>query len=55
MEKAIQELKEKKDRGKASRHQDEAIRQLLEANEKLEEILRQLREEEKSLTLASLE
>ena len=52
MEKAIQELK---DRGKASRHQDEAIRQLLEAKEKLEEILRQLREEEKSLTLASLE
>jgi hypothetical protein len=55
MEKAIQELKDKKDRGKASRHQDEAIRQLLEAKEKLEEILRQLREEEKSLTLASLE
>jgi hypothetical protein len=55
MEKAIQELKDKKDRGKASQHQDEAIRQLLEAKEKLEEILRQLREEEKSLTLASLE
>jgi hypothetical protein len=55
MEKAIQELRDKKDRGKASRHQDEAIRQLLEAKEKLEEILRQLREEEKSLTLASLE
>ena len=55
MEKAIQELKGKKDRGKASKHQDEAIRQLLEAKEKLEEILRQLREEEKSLTLASLE
>jgi hypothetical protein len=55
MEKAIQELKDKQDRGKASRHQDEAIRQLLEAKEKLEEILRQLREEEKSLTLASLE
>jgi len=55
MEKAIKELKEKKDRGKASKHQDEAIRQLLEAKEKLEEILRQLREEEKSLTLASLE
>lgn len=55
MEKAIQELKENQDRGKASRHQDEAIRQLLEAKEKLEEILRQLREEEKSLTLASLE
>ena len=54
MEKAIQELKDKKDRGKASQHQDEAIRQLLEAKEKLEEILRQLREEEKSLTLASL-
>lgn len=55
MDKAIQELKENQDRGKASRHQDEAIRQLLEAREKLEEILRQLREEEKSLTLASLE
>lgn len=55
MEKAIKELQEKKDRNKASRHQDEAIRQLLEAKEKLEEILRQLREEEKSLTLASLE
>lgn len=55
MEKAIQELQEKKDRGKASQHQDEAIRKLLEAKEKLEEILRQLREEEKSLTLASLE
>lgn len=55
MEQAIQELKDKQDRGKASRHQDEAIRQLLEAKEKLEEILRQLREEEKSLTLASLE
>ena len=55
MENAIKELKEKKDRSKASKHQDEAIRQLLEAKEKLEEILRQLREEEKSLTLASLE
>ncbi|MGZ0168407.1 MAG: hypothetical protein ACKVHE_02520 [Planctomycetales bacterium] len=55
MEKAIKELKDKKDRGKASRHQDEAIRQLLEAKEKLEEILRQLREDENSLTLASLE
>jgi len=55
MENAIKELKDKKDRGKASKHQDEAIRQLLEAKEKLEEILRQLREEEKSLTLASLE
>ena len=55
MENAIKELKEEKDRGKASKHQDEAIRQLLEAKEKLEEILRQLREEEKSLTLASLE
>ena len=55
MEKAIQELKDKQDRGKASQHQDEAIRQLLEAKEKLEEILRQLREEEKSLMLASLE
>ena len=55
MEKAIQELRDKKDRSKASKHQDDAIRQLLEAKEKLEEILRQLREEEKSLTLASLE
>lgn len=55
MERAIEELRDKQDRGKASRHQDEAIKRLLEAKQKLEEILRQLREEEKSLTLASLE
>ena len=55
MQRAIDELRKKQDPDKASKHQDEAIRQLLEAKDKLEEILRQLREEEKSLTLASLE
>lgn len=54
MDRAIEELK-KDQREKASREQDEAIRRLLEAKEKLEEILRQLREEEKALTLAGLE
>lgn len=54
MQKAIEDLK-KLDRDKASRHQDEAIKRLLEAKEKFEEILRQLREEEKKLTLTALE
>ena len=55
MEKAIEELRKKQNREGASKHQDEAIRKLLEAKEKLEEILRQLREEEKELLLANLE
>jgi len=54
MQRAIEDLK-KLDRDKASRHQDEAIKRLLEAKEKFEEILRQLREEEKKLTLTALE
>ena len=54
MQKAIDELR-RKNRETASRHQDEAIRELLEAKEKLEEILRQLREEERKLMLAALE
>ena len=54
MQRAIDELR-KKNQKDASKHQDEAIRRLLEAKEKLEKILRQLREEEKSLMLTSLE
>jgi hypothetical protein len=54
MQRAIDELKKKNEKN-ASKHQDEAIRRLLEAKEKLEEILRQLREEEKALMLTSLE
>lgn len=54
MERAIEELK-KKDKDKASDRQDEAIAELTKAKEKLEEILRQLREEERTLLLAALE
>ncbi|MBI1312984.1 hypothetical protein GC176_16970 [bacterium] len=54
MQRAIDELKKKNEKD-ASKHQDEAIRRLLEAKDKLEEILRQLREEEKALMLTSLE
>ena len=54
MERAIEELK-KKSRESAADHQDEALRELLKAKEKLEEILRQLREEERKLLLAALE
>ena len=54
MEKAIQELKKKK-RDNATGHEDEAIAKLEKAKEKLEEILRQLREEERELLLAALE
>lgn len=54
MQKALEDLK-KQDRNQASRHQDEALKRLLEAKEKFEEILRQLREEEKKLTLTALE
>jgi len=54
MERALEKLK-KLNRDGASGHQDEAVRKLLEAKEKLEEILRQLREEERELMLAALE
>ncbi len=54
MQKAIENLK-KQDRNQASRSQDEALKRLLQAKEKFEEILRQLREEEKKLTLTALE
>ncbi len=54
MERAIEELKGKQQK-KASEHQDKAIQELTAAKEKLEEILRQLREEEKDLLLAALE
>ncbi len=53
MEQAIEELKKKS--GKASEKQDEALANLLKAKERLEEILRQLREEEKEMMLAALE
>lgn len=54
MEDAIQELK-KKQKDKASDKQDQALADLLKAKERLEEILRQLREEERELVLAALE
>lgn len=54
MEDAIEELK-KKQLNKASDKQDQALAELLKAKERLEEILRQLREEEKELMLAALE
>lgn len=54
MERAIEELKQQ-NRDGASDRQDEAIARLQQAKEKLEEILRQLREEERELLLAALE
>ena len=54
MKQAIEEL-ERQQRDKASDRQDDAIRNLLEAKQKLEEILRQLREEERGLLLTALE
>jgi hypothetical protein len=54
MERAIEELKQK-NHGKASNEQDNALAELMKAKEKLEEILRQLREEERELLLAALE
>ena len=54
MDRAIEELKKNK-RGKASDKQDQALTELLKAKEKLEEILRQLREEERAMVLAALE
>lgn len=54
MRRAIEELKGKQ-RKEAGRNQDQAIAELLKAKEKLEEILRQLREEEQELVLVALE
>jgi hypothetical protein len=54
MERAIEELKKKNHDG-ASQAQDEAIKNLIAAKEKLEEILRQLRDEERELLLLALE
>lgn len=54
MQKAEEHLK-KLQGEKALEQQDEAIRKLAEARERLEKILRQLREEEQEIMLASLE
>jgi hypothetical protein len=54
MQKAEEELK-RLDGNKSLEHQDEAIRKLREAKERLEKILRQLREEEQEIMLTSLE
>lgn len=54
MQRAIEELKKQKP-DNASKEQDDAIRKLMEAKEKIDEILRQLREEEQKLMLAALE
>jgi len=54
MERAIEELKKKNHDG-ASKAQDDAIKELIAAKEKLEEILRQLRDEERELLLMALE
>jgi hypothetical protein len=54
MERAIQELR-KKNKDGANEAQDKAIAELIKARERLEEILRQLREEERELMLAALE
>ena len=54
MQKAEEELK-RLQRDKALERQDEAIRKLAQAKERLEKILRQLREEEQEIMLTSLE
>ncbi len=54
MEKAIEELKQQQ-RDNASNEQDQAIAQLEAMKAKIEEILRQLREEERELHLTMLE
>ena len=54
MDEAIEELK-KKQRENASEKQDEALLELQKAKAKLEELLRQLREEELELVLMALE
>ncbi|MDB5343356.1 MAG: hypothetical protein JWP89_1733 [Schlesneria sp.] len=54
MDRAIEELKKNRN-SKASDRQDQALADLMKAKEKLEEILRQLREEERAMVLAALE
>ena len=54
MDRAIEELKKNNRKG-ASDRQDKAIAELMKAKEKLEEILRQIREEERELVLAQME
>ena len=54
MERALDQLKEQ-NREDALKNEDNAIEELHEAAEKLEAMLRQLREEEKEMMLASLE
>ena len=54
MDRAIEELKKNRN-PKASDKQDQALAELQKAKEKLEEILRQLREEERAMVLAALE
>ncbi|MFQ5732515.1 MAG: hypothetical protein ACE5KM_11260, partial [Planctomycetaceae bacterium] len=54
MERAIEELRKAR-RDKASDAEEEAIQNLAEAQAKLEEILKQLREEERELLLRALE
>jgi hypothetical protein len=54
MNRAIEKL-QKENREGASTDQDKALNELLKAKEKLEEILRQLREEEREILLAALE
>ena len=54
MDRAIEELKKNR-KAKASDKQDQALAELLKAKEKLEEILRQLREEERAMVLTALE
>ncbi len=54
MDRAIEELKKNNKKG-ASDKQDKAIAELMKAKEKLEEILRQVREEERELVLAQME
>ena len=54
MQKAEEELKRLQGK-KGLEHEDEAIRKLAQAREQLEKVLRQLREEEEQIILASLE
>jgi DnaJ-domain-containing protein 1 len=54
MQQAIEKLKKSGHRD-ASKNQDEALKELEKAKERLEEILRQLREEERDKLLAALE
>ena len=54
MQEALEKLRQQKI-GDAAESQDDALTKLIEAKEKLEEILRQMREEERELMLAALE